>query len=81
MDTKQTNVAGKVEGSKELDAKLVAAVKALPNVSARIRYLNDQKMSRGDIARFLSTTEGKEVRYQWVRNVLITPVKNPKAAK
>jgi hypothetical protein len=40
--------------------------------SAKIRYLNSLGWSRGDIARHL------EIRYQHVRNVLITPVKNAK---
>ena len=45
---------------------------ALPTTSARIRYLAAQEMSRGDISRVLN------IRYQHVRNVLITPVTNPK---
>lgn len=44
----------------------------LPTTSAKIRYLAGKDMSRGDIARTLG------IRYQHVRNVLITPVKNPK---
>ena len=48
------------------------ALAALPTKSAQIRYLAAQDMSRGDIARTL------KIRYQHVRNVLITPVKNPK---
>lgn len=59
-------------------SEMRATLKALPTVSARIRYLASQDMSRGDISRLLTTFEGKEVRYQWVRNVLITPVTNPK---
>lgn len=41
-------------------------------VSGKIRYLASLGMSRGDIARKLG------IRYQWVRNVLIQEVKNPK---
>ncbi len=48
------------------------ALAALPTTSARIRYLNSQDMTRGQIAKTLN------IRYQHVRNVLITPVKNPK---
>lgn len=44
----------------------------LPTKSAKIRYLANEGMSRGDIARTL------KIRYQHVRNVLITPVTNPK---
>lgn len=46
------------------------AFKALPSISARIRYLHKAGWSRGDIARSL------DKRYQHVRNVLVTPVKN-----
>ena len=38
--------------------------------SAKIRYLNSLEWSRGEIAKKLN------IRYQHVRNVLITPVKN-----
>lgn len=44
----------------------------LPTKSAKIRYLNSLDMTRGQIAKTL------DIRYQHVRNVLITPVKNPK---
>ncbi len=40
--------------------------------SGKIRYLNSLGQSRGDISRTL------KIRYQWVRNVLITEVKSPK---
>ena len=40
------------------------------NTSQKIRKLHSEGYSRGDIARFL------EKRYQHVRNVLVTPVKN-----
>ena len=42
----------------------------LTQMSTRIRYLNAEGYSRGDISRALG------IRYQWVRNVLITPLKN-----
>lgn len=51
------------------------------NLSQRIRYLNSQGWSKGDISRFLTKYEAdnhgrtKEVRFQHVRNVLITPIK------
>ena len=60
--------------SKEQDVTL----KNCSTVSAKIRYLHSLNWSTGDISRFLSA-QGKQVRYQWVRNVLITPVKNQKA--
>lgn len=40
--------------------------------SSKIRYLHSLNFSRGQIAKFL------DIRYQHVRNVLITPVKNQK---
>jgi hypothetical protein len=48
-------------------------VRALPTKSAAIRSLSAHGMSRAEIARFMG------IRYQHVRNVLITPVKKPKA--
>lgn len=48
----------------------------LQTMSAKIRYLAtiyvdaDGKVNRGTIAKIL------DIRYQWVRNVLITPIKN-----
>lgn len=74
-----TTTESKADTKKPVDPKLAEQLKAMPNMSARIRFLNSQKMSRGDIARTLSEVFKKEVKYQWVRNVLITPVKNPVA--
>ena len=39
--------------------------------SAKIRFLNAEGFSRSEIAALI------KIRYQHVRNVLITPVKNP----
>ena len=47
-------------------------------ISAQIRFLNSQKFTRGEISKILSKHNNKLVRYQWVRNVLITEVKTPK---
>ena len=38
------------------------------NVSTKIRYLDSIGLTRGAIAKKLG------IRYQWVRNVLVTPV-------
>ena len=43
---------------------------AISQTAGKIRYLHSKGYSRGDISRLLS------IRYQWVRNVLITPLKN-----
>lgn len=47
-------------------------ISKLSTTSGKIRYLSSQKFSRGEISKILG------IRYQHVRNVLITPVKNPK---
>lgn len=52
----------------EIDQALVK----FTTMSAKIRYLNSMNMSRGAIAKKLN------IRYQWVRNVLITEVNKPK---
>ncbi len=62
----------------DLSKAQVKTIQDLPTKSAQIRYLAALDMSRGDIARYLTSIYGKEVRYQHVRNVLITPVKTPK---
>jgi len=41
----------------------------LPTMSAKIRYLDSCGLSRGEISKVLN------IRYQWIRNVLITPLK------
>jgi hypothetical protein len=54
----------------KLSAAQTTALAALATTSAKIRYLHGEGMDRGTIGRILS------IRYQWVRNVLITPLKN-----
>lgn len=50
------------------------AVDKLSTVSARIRYLDSEKFSRSDITKLIPNASGGQLRYQHVRNVLITPV-------
>lgn len=45
------------------------ALDKLETTSARVRYLNAEGYARADIARILN------IRYQWVRGVLETPLK------
>lgn len=45
------------------------------NVSQTIRALSKHGLSRGDIVRYFEQNLGRTIRYQHVRNVLITPVK------
>ena len=42
----------------------------LTQTASKIRYLSAEGFDRGSISRILG------IRYQWVRNVLITPLKN-----
>ncbi len=63
--------------SPEQDKLGRAIIKTCTTKSSQIRALAAKKWERGDIARFLSIVHGKEVRYQHVRNVLVTPVSNP----
>ena len=51
------------------------AVSALTTIASKVRYLLATGMSRGDISRYLTATEGREVRYQWIRNIELTPLK------
>lgn len=44
-------------------------IQKLPTTSSKIRFLAASGMKRADVARYL------EIRYQHVRNVLITPLK------
>lgn len=66
----------------KVNTKVSNTFKKLPTKSSQIRYLNSQGYSRGDIAKILTKhyypKGGKEVRYQHVRNVLITPIQNEK---
>lgn len=52
--------------SKDIQSKL----SEMTQTASKIRFLHSEGFSRGDISRVL------QIRYQWVRNVLITPLKN-----
>lgn len=47
----------------------------LTTMSSRIRYLVGKGLGYGEVSRILTAYHGKMVRYQWVRNVMITPIK------
>lgn len=49
------------------------------SIASKVRYLLSIGKSRGDISRFMTEKEGKLVRYQWVRNIELTPVKGQPA--
>lgn len=46
-------------------------IESMKTTSSKIRYLNSLGLSRSEISKYL------QIRYQHVRNVLITPIKNP----
>lgn len=48
---------------------------SLTGKSAQIRYLDSLGWSRKDIVSKLSSIYGKDIRYQHVRNVLVTQLK------
>lgn len=71
--------------SKKIQVEQVVEVSSVPEVSydlskfttksAMIRYLDSEGVKRGRIAKILSEHFGKTVRYQHVRNVLVTMIK------
>lgn len=69
VETKETVI------TKDYDKEL----NQFDSMSAKIRFLNSKGETTGNISKILTKHEGKLVRYQWVRNVLITPVSKPKA--
>jgi len=60
--------------AKKVAAKIKAEqqtkLDAMTQMASKIRYLLSEGYSRGDVSRIL------DIRYQWVRNVAITPLKN-----
>jgi hypothetical protein len=64
--TKKTDVVN-------TDEALMTEVNKLTTMSAKIRYLHAESKPTAQIAKLLN------IRYQWVRNVLITPIKKAKA--
>lgn len=45
------------------------------NVSQTIRFLTSKGLTRGQVVKYFEAHLGRTIRYQHVRNVLITPVK------
>ncbi len=54
-------------------------VDALPTVSARIRYLDSEGLTRSQITKVIPNAKGGTLLYQHVRNVLVQDVANAKA--
>jgi hypothetical protein len=63
-------MANTKKSAPKIAADLNARLEACTSTAAKVRLLASEGMSRGDISRTLG------IRYQWVRNVLITPLKN-----
>jgi nuclear transport factor 2 (NTF2) superfamily protein len=59
----------------KLTPEQLKALNACTSVASMVRFMNTITTDRGEISRFLSAHLEREVRYQWVRNVLITPLK------
>ena len=64
-DTKKNAIAA-------ADQEAVKEALKLPTKSAQIRALAALNYPRGEISQILTNHYGKEVRYQHVRNVLVT---------
>lgn len=65
----------KVVDPKFLNDADTKTYETLTSIAAKVRFLLSLKKSRGDISRYMTEKEGKEVRYQWVRNIELTPIK------
>lgn len=68
-----------VEGGESATLIAARALDEKMSTSAKIRSLSAAGHERGDIARALTLLTGKLVRYQHVRNVLVTQLKRPVA--
>jgi len=53
----------------KMNKKIETFISNLSTTSSKIRYLNSKQFSRSEISKILN------IRYQHVRNVLITPLK------
>ena len=59
-----------------LSKDIKSELETMTQIATKIRFLKSKSFSTGDISRILTETEGRLIRYQWVRNVLLTPLKN-----
>ncbi len=81
-DEAQAPTPAKAEGQTtavSLSKAQKAGITKLPTVSARIRYLDSEGFSRSQITNLIPNAKGDKLRYQHVRNVLITPVAKAKS--
>ena len=68
--TEEMNMTAVNKTAPKLSKAQEEKLASLSTTSAKIRFLDSEKFDRGAISRILG------IRYQWVRNVLITPLKN-----
>lgn len=54
----------------KLDQVTLDLVMKKESVAGKMKFLNEQGMARADIARTLSSVLGRQISYQWVKNVL-----------
>jgi len=64
-----------IDHKEDKDLSSLELINKYGTKSSAIRSLNQQNFTRKEIALLLN------IRYQHVRNVLITPIKNPKVIK
>jgi hypothetical protein len=62
---------------RKLSADSIAVLKGFQHTSTQVRYLDSLGYTRGEIKRLLLKHCGKDKRYQHIRNILVTEVKNP----
>jgi len=84
MNAKTATKTAPVAETKAATKAVVSLTKAqqkvvdgLPTVSARIRYLDGEQFTRSQITKLITNASGGELRYQHVRNVLLTPLATP----
>ena len=74
MNTKTENVTI-TTNTENVQNKYINELSKMNTTSEKIRFLDSNNVSRMNISKILN------IRYQHVRNVLITPVTNPKVTK
>jgi hypothetical protein len=52
-----------------------ATYDACTSIASKVRFMLTITPDRGEVSRFMTAAEGREIRYQWVRNVALTPLK------
>ena len=75
----EVKAAGADKAAVTINAAQKKALDSQPTVSGKIRYLAKEGFSRSQITKLVTNATGGVLRYQHVRNVLITPVAKAKA--